>query len=147
MYTGYLIRRAQQTHVAVWQHHVSTEFSGPQFGVMATLHRHPGSSQNLLCLELGLDRSTIAGLVARLAAKGMLSRRRDEADLRRNVLYLTEAGESTYHSVSAQVANVDRVLTERLSEKDVATLHRLLLLVIEHDQPCLPSSDARADVE
>lgn len=132
-YVGYLIRRAHQTHVAIWQGAVSADISSPQFGVMAALARRPGSSQHHLCVELGLDRSTIADLVSRLAARGTLSRSRDHTDHRRNVLFLTDAGLAAYEALLPKVAIADSELTSRLSEDDRITLHRLLCLVTDRD--------------
>ena len=71
---GYLLRRAQQAHVAVWQSEVSKEVTSVQFGVLSVLARTPGASQTELCAQLDLDRSTIADIVARLERRGLIER-------------------------------------------------------------------------
>ena len=43
-FTGFLIRRAQQAHVAAWQREVSADISSVQFGVLSVLARTPGAS-------------------------------------------------------------------------------------------------------
>jgi len=132
-FTGYLIRRAQQAHVAVWQREVSTEISSPQFGVLSVLHEFPGRSQADLCDELDLDRSTIADLVMRLDRRGLIDRSRDEEDRRRNVLFLTALGQTEYAALLPRVEVLDHVLTSRLTDNEAVELRRLLAAVLEHD--------------
>ncbi|KQP57235.1 MarR family winged helix-turn-helix transcriptional regulator [Agreia sp. Leaf283] len=130
-YTGYLIRRAQQAHVAAWQREVSSEITSVQFGVMNVLSQSPGASQTELCARLDLDRSTIADLVARLERRGILERVRDASDKRRNVLHLTEAGAAELDALLPKVARVDHVLTDGLDAEDRVTLRRILTVMLE----------------
>lgn len=125
-YTGYLVRRSQQRHVAVWQREVSGSISSVQFGVLAVLARRPGASQRELGDELDLDRSTIADLVARLQRNGLLRRERHGADRRRNALELTEEGRSELERLRPRVDLVERALTDGLGERDREELRRLL---------------------
>jgi DNA-binding MarR family transcriptional regulator len=125
-YTGYLIRRSQQAHVAAWHQEVSAEVTSVQFGVLNTLSLHPGASQRDLCTELDLDRSTIADLVSRLERRGLIERVRDTGDKRRNVLHLTTAGEEELRELLPRVQRVDGVLTEGISAEDATALRRIL---------------------
>ena len=129
-YTGFLFRRAQQAHVAVWQREVSSSISSVQFGALSVLSRMPGSSQQDLCDELDLDRSTIADLVHRLERRGLIERRRDDVDRRRNVLVLTESGSETYARLRPRVDIVEQVLTETLSSEERRELRALLTRVL-----------------
>jgi DNA-binding MarR family transcriptional regulator len=125
-YTGYLIRRAQQAHVAAWQREVSSEVSSVQFGVLNVLAGAPGASQQHLVERLDLDRSTIADIVVRLERRGLIERIRDGLDKRRNRLHLTEAGERELAILLPRVARVDEVLTRNLDEADRLNLRRIL---------------------
>jgi DNA-binding MarR family transcriptional regulator len=130
-YTGYLIRRAQQAHVAAWQREVSAEVTSVQFGVLNVLAGTPGASQRHLVERLDLDRSTIADIVARLERRGLIERVRDGADKRRNMLHLTSQGEAELAALLPRVARVDEVLTAGLSGDDAATLRRILSVLLE----------------
>jgi len=130
IHTGFLIRRAQQAHVAAWQQEVSSEVSSPQFGVLSVLHEQPGASQVDLCDALDLDRSTIADLVARLERRGLISRERHDADRRRNTLALTREGEAELRRLLPRVARVDQLLTTGLDRVEIAELRRLLEIVL-----------------
>jgi DNA-binding MarR family transcriptional regulator len=131
-YTGFLFRRAQQVHVTAWQRHVSPTVSSVQFGVLAVLARRPEASQQDLCEELDLDRSTIADLVSRLERRGLIERRRDPADRRRNRLVLSAAGQATLDDLRPRAEQVEHVLTDGLSPDDRQVLRRLLLRVLAH---------------
>lgn len=130
-FTGYLIRRAQQAHVATWQRIVSDEVTSVQFGVLMTLAEHPGSSQRRICDALDLDRSTIADIVQRLQRRGLIERERDDADRRRNTLRLTVAGEAEYGSLLSRVQTLDAALTRGLTEDESEQLRLLLARMLE----------------
>lgn len=130
-YTGYLIRRAQQAHVAAWQREVSAEVTSVQFGVLNVLAGAPGSSQQHLVEVLDLDRSTIADIVARLERRGLIERVRHETDRRRNVLHLTDLGRRELDTLLPRVARVDDVLTGDLAEPDREALRRILTTLLE----------------
>lgn len=129
-YTGFMIRRAQQRHVAVWQSEVSPDISSVQYGVLSVLERLPRASQRELGDELDLDRSTIADLVARLERRGLIERKRHGIDRRRYELSLSEGGHAELRRLRPHVDEVERVLTDRLTEVETDELRRLLALVL-----------------
>jgi DNA-binding MarR family transcriptional regulator len=110
-YTGYLIRRAQQRHVAAWARLVSTQTSSVQFAVLTVLDQLGEASQQQLCAAVDLDRSTIADIVARMEQRGLLSRRRATDDRRRNITVLTSAGHAELERLRPGVEAVERELT------------------------------------
>lgn len=125
-HTGYLIRRAQQLHVATWTRLVSTETTSVQYAILAVLSRLGHASQRVLCDEVDLDRSTIADLVARMERRRLLTRVRDPEDRRRNTVTLTERGHDEYARLRPHVEASDAELTSPLSEDDLAALRRAL---------------------
>ena len=74
IFTGSLVRRAQQRHVAVWLSEVSAEVTSVQYAALEILHKTPGVNQRQLGDELDVDRSTIADLVARMVRNGLIER-------------------------------------------------------------------------
>lgn len=127
---GFMIRRAQQAHVAVWQRVASDTVTSVQFGVLRVLDRMPGASQRELGAELDLDRSTITELVTRLQRQGLLHRERHPFDRRRNVLRLTAAGTRELVTMEDRVEQVNRLLVAGLSPDEQAQLRRLLARVV-----------------
>lgn len=125
-YTGHLIRRAQQLHVALWQDQVSAQVSSVQYAALAVLERLPGASQSELGAELDLDRSTIADIVARLEKRGVISRSPHESDRRRYALNLTAAGAEEVRRLRPLVEAANEALTAPLDADERATLRLLL---------------------
>lgn len=124
---GSLIRRAQQRHDALWTESVSGQVSSVQYAALETIDRQPGASQRDLGDELSLDRSTIADLVQRMQRAGLIERRRDDADRRRNVLALTPAGLAELEALAPRVDALQTRLVERLGPTEVGELRALLL--------------------
>lgn len=128
---GYLIRRAQQLHVAVWARVVSTEISSVQYSILVLLERHSGASQRELCDLVDLDRSTIAELVSRMERRGLISRRRDPDDGRRNTLEITAKGLSERRRLLPLVEKVQEELVAPLAPEESALLWRALRAVVD----------------
>ncbi|MFT4307540.1 MAG: MarR family winged helix-turn-helix transcriptional regulator [Microbacterium sp.] len=131
-HTGYLIRRAQQLHVAAWTRIVSTDISSVQYSILASLDRVGQASQRELCDEIDLDRSTIADLVSRMERRGLIERWRDPQDARRNTVALTPFGRAERLRLMPLVDDVQRELTASLSETDRRELHRILRALLGH---------------
>ena len=129
-HTGYLVRRTQQAHLAVWAREVGSRLTNVQFGVLNVLAGVGEASQRELGDALDLDRSTVAGLVARLESRGLVERGPAPGDRRRNIVRLTPAGRSTLADVAPAAARVDAVLTADLTAADRETLQRLLTAVL-----------------
>lgn len=126
-YIGFLFRRSQQAHVSVWSTEVSAETTSVQFGVLNALAREPGSSQRALGDVLDLDRTTIGEVAGRLEQRGLIVRKRDDGDRRRNVLDLTDAGRAELELLLPRSRRVDQVLTSSLSAHDREHLRSLLI--------------------
>lgn len=125
-YTGHLLRRAQQVHLAVWQQEVSTEVTSVQFAALAVLDRMPGASQAELGADLFLDRSTIADVVSRMVRRGLIARTQDTVDRRRKTLTLTADGRAALETLRPRVEAIEPLLTGGLTTVERADLRRLL---------------------
>ncbi|MBO0926175.1 MarR family transcriptional regulator [Cellulomonas sp. zg-ZUI199] len=139
-HTGFLVRRTQQAHLAAWAQEVGPRLTNVQFGVLNVLHRRGEASQRELCDDLDLDRSTIAGLVARLEARGLVARVRAEDDRRRNVVRLTDDGLALLDELVPAAARVDDVLTSALTRQERRALQALLTKILADGQAA-PTED------
>lgn len=133
-FTGSLVRRAQQRHLAVWQSQVSTEITSVQYAALEVLHRTPGVNQRQLGDELDVDRSTIADLVARMVRNELIERSNDPVDKRSYVLFLTPVGKKQLSTLRPRVEEVERILTAKLSSLETQELRRLLLALLPLDE-------------
>jgi DNA-binding MarR family transcriptional regulator len=148
---GHLVRRVQQIANAIFTEEVADrELTPPQFALLVALHRSPGADQISLSREVGIDRSTVADVVGRLRARGLVSRVRDVRDARRNTVRLTSQGTTLVETLAPAVLNAQERLLTPLDDAERAELLRLLTkVVIAHDarfEELLPGGDAAESV-
>jgi DNA-binding MarR family transcriptional regulator len=99
------------------------EASGPkgltqrQYTVLAAAGAADGVSQSDLVRATGIDRSTLADLVARMIAKGLLERERSATDARANTVRLSEAGRAALAEGGKPAAKSDERLLDLLPPK------------------------------
>ncbi len=130
-YTGFLLRRAQQRHVAAWFEILGPDTTSVQYGVMAVLERKPGYSQKEICEELDIDRSTVADLCARLEKNGMVIRTQAPEDRRRNVLELSEAGKTEIKRMRPLIEKVQEKVTAGLTPAEHEQFRKLLYKMLD----------------
>jgi len=78
-----------------------------QFAVLSAVSANEGLSQTDLVRATGIDRSTLADLVARMIGKGLLARERSPTDGRANTVRLTAAGRAALRDAEPKVAAAD----------------------------------------
>lgn len=133
-YTGSLVRRAQQRHLAVWLSEVSADVTSVQYAALAALQKTPGLNQRQLGDELDVDRSTIADLVARMVRNDLVERSDDPVDKRSYVLFLTAAGKKQLATLRPRVDAVERILTATLTPQECTELKRLLGVMLSEPE-------------
>src|SRR3546814_19412818 len=79
-----------------------------QFALMLAIYQNPGISQVELVRLTGIDRSTVAEMVARLIKRGLLVRQRTETDRRTNALAVTSEGEAQLRTAKPGVRSEER---------------------------------------
>jgi DNA-binding MarR family transcriptional regulator len=96
----------------------NTGLTHRQFTVLVAADAHDGKSQTELVKLTGIDRSTLADLVARLMAQGYLQRRRTKDDGRTNAIKVTTAGKKVLKSAAPGADEVDKQLLSLLPTSD-----------------------------
>ncbi|MEY4248621.1 MAG: hypothetical protein RJA87_254 [Pseudomonadota bacterium] len=86
-----------------------------QFAVLAAVAADEGPTQSRLVKATGIDRSTLADMVARMIDKGLLTRERSAKDARANTVGLTDMGRQTLSDMAPKVAAADHRLLAYLS--------------------------------
>ncbi len=87
-----------------------------QFTVLCALEAQAGLTQTALVGVTGIDRSTLAELVTRMAAKSLVVRQRAEQDGRANIVRLTEQGRAELEALRPRVARADEAILKALSK-------------------------------
>jgi DNA-binding MarR family transcriptional regulator len=79
-----------------------------QFAVLEAVSVRSGLTQTDLVKATGIDRSTLADLVARMTARGLLERERSALDARAKAVRLSEAGQAALAAARPRVAAADK---------------------------------------
>ncbi len=114
---GHLLRRAHQRATGVFLQEIGDgQITPTQFAALIKLSAEDGVSQNRLGRLTAMDPATIQGVVRRLAARGLVSRRRDPGDRRRTLLSLTDAGRDLVAALRPNGPRVSDVTLAPLDE-------------------------------
>lgn len=97
-----------------------------QFDVIATL----GNTQGMTCKELGertlITKGTLTGVLDRMEARGLVSRKADAADARRTHIALTAKGTALFDDAfPAHMRHLQRVF-DRIPAGELVQLHNHL---------------------
>jgi MarR family transcriptional regulator, temperature-dependent positive regulator of motility len=105
---SHLLHRALQLALDIYAEETGPEaITQRQYAVLSAVAAHEGLTQTDLVRSTGIDRSTLADLVARMIGKGLLARQRSIADARANTVSLTEPGRAALDDVRPRVAAAD----------------------------------------
>ena len=126
---GFLARRFQQIAVAVF--HAEMEEAGfdltpVQYAALAAIAAHPGLDQATLAGTIAYDRTTITGVVDRLAQKGLVVRTPSPRDRRAHELSITKAGDKTLQQTEPAVQAAQRAMMRGLTAAEGKELMRLM---------------------
>jgi DNA-binding MarR family transcriptional regulator len=101
-------------------------FRKQHFAVLASLAEQGAISQAALGRRLWIDRSDLHALLDELERDGLVERRRDQADRRRNLVDLSRSGAAALERMDARVQAAQRSLLSHLSAGERRDLVRLL---------------------
>lgn len=121
---GYRLRVAQQAVFRDYAHAIP-EASPGRAGILFLVEANPGVTQSRLARAVGLDRSTLVGVLHALEARDLVERRRGE-DRRTNGLWLTRPGRLLMASLKTRIKAHERRVAARLSPAERAQLIALL---------------------
>ena len=112
---GHLLHRAQQRAADVTAQALRAYGLTPrQYAVLLTLRRDEGVTQSELVRRTGIDRSTLADMLARLGKRGLVFSRRTEEDQRANSVTITPEGARALDAVTPKVAEAERKMLDSL---------------------------------
>ena len=117
-----------------------------QFAVLEAVSQKSGLTQTDLVRATGIDRSTLADLVARMTAKGLLAREKSAVDARAKAVSLSAAGQAALDAARPKVEAADkRILALLPKSKRDGFLGLLAELAGEADAaPDKAKAEARA---
>lgn len=124
---GFLIRRLHQIHVSNFLKEChGLNITQVQFGVLNVLDDTASLDQRSLGAQLGIDRTNVADVVARLEKRGLVKRITNPADRRGKLVSITPTGRKMAKELATSMVAAQDILIGPLSEKERATLMKLL---------------------
>jgi DNA-binding MarR family transcriptional regulator len=110
-------------------------FSAYQYAILALLDEAPRTTQAAIAHALQYDPSQLVALLDGLEEHGLIERRRDPNDRRRQMVSLTTAGRRQLAAFRKLVQRVEDEFLAPLDGPERAELHDLLLRVASHQDP------------
>ena len=140
---SHLLRRAHFLAEELFaQEFADASLTPRQKAAMIIVYQQPGLNQNALADCLFMDRNTVAEMVKRLVAAGLLNRLGAKDDQRAYELFLAPAGAELLNRVMPRDALVERRVLERLPEEYRPLFVKCLRLLVE---PVLPGHERGTD--
>jgi MarR family transcriptional regulator, lower aerobic nicotinate degradation pathway regulator len=129
---GFLIRRLHQIHTALFiEECVAFDITPVQYSVMTVLAQQGDCDQTVLAREIGMDRTNIADVLARLAGRGLVTRSVSKTDKRMRRARLTRAGNAMMAKLDAAAERAHARTVEALPPKERKRLLADLVRLVE----------------
>ena len=124
---AHYIRRLQQIAVAVFLQETEVHGVTPvQYAALQTVGNLPGIDQRTLAGTIGLDTSTIAGVIDRLEARQLVVRSASVQDRRVRLLHLTDAAQDLLVQMAPNVLRSQALLLAPLAAEEQEEFMRLI---------------------
>ncbi|MGQ3673297.1 MarR family winged helix-turn-helix transcriptional regulator [Xanthobacter sp. TB0136] len=128
---GYLLRRAYQRHLAIFQNNAcDAHLTSVQFSTLCALRDGGAQSQGELVKATGVDQATIRGVIDRLKKRGLVALFKDEQDGRKVMTTLTAQGSALLEQMIPCAARITELTFGPLNPVErtalLYTLRRML---------------------
>lgn len=128
---GHYIRRLQQIAVAIFLQETEAHGVTPvQYAGLQAVRKSPGIDQRTLARSIGLDTSTVAGVIDRLESRGLMMRSSSPDDRRVRLLSLTDEGLALLDEIQPAMMRAQQRILEPLSKKDQQEFMRMIRSVV-----------------
>ncbi len=128
---GFLIRRMHQIHLALFAEECAAfDITPVQYSIMTVAWAQPGLDQAQLAYEVGVDRATLANVVARLESKNLLRRSPSPLDKRLKLVTLSPRGVSLLEKMILPVQRAHDRTIAALPAEDRQTFMALLMKLV-----------------
>ncbi len=128
---GFHIRRLQQIAVAIFLQETETSGITPvQYAALQTVVNQPGIDQRTLARAIGLDTSTVAGVIDRLEARALLQRNASPDDRRVRLLTPTDDGCALVAQVVPAMLRAQQRILAPLPTAEQAEFMRMLRTLV-----------------
>ncbi len=138
---GFLLRRLHQIHCGLFAEETSEFNITPvQYSLLTALEENGTLDQNSLAIEIGLERTSVAEVLPRLEARGLIERQQSIKDKRIRLVKLSRKGKSLAQKMRPAVQRAhDRTIEYLLpEERDFFMLQLIKLVKINNEHSVVP---------
>lgn len=133
---GYLLKHAQLRFFELGAVALAPlGISGREAVVLRAIDPGRPVSQGEIARAMNVDRTTMVALVDDLQLKGLVQRRPDLDDRRKNVVELTDAGRSVVRQAAEAAEQAERDFLGPLSAAEAAQFKKMLRVLLERAEP------------
>lgn len=128
---GHYIRRLQQIAVAVFLQETEQHGLTPvQYSVLQGVQNSPRIDQRTLARSIGFDTTTIAGVIDRLEARGLMLRNASSTDKRVRLLTLTNEGSQLVADIVPSMLRAQERMLDPLTKAERTEFMRMLRTLV-----------------
>jgi len=128
---GHYIRRLHQIGVAIFLQETADHGVTPvQYASLHTVALTPGIDQRTLARTIGFDTSTIAGVIDRLEARGLMVRSASPDDRRVRLLTLTHEGHALLAAIVPDMLRAQERILDPLPKSERREFMRMLRMLV-----------------
>jgi DNA-binding MarR family transcriptional regulator len=128
---GYLLKHAQLRMAELTERALAPlDLHGREFAVLLVLAGNEPGSQQQASERMGVDRTTMVALLDGLETKGLVARRPQPGDRRRNVVELTEVGLATLTRAIHASDEAEAMLLACLGAEDTDHFQKALHAIV-----------------
>lgn len=133
---SHLLHRALQRAVGIYGEELGEgALTQRQYALLTAVASTEEPSQTDLVSQTGIDRSTLAELVARLIDRGLLARERSESDGRAKTVSLTETGRAALDATRPKVKAADKRILALLAKPKREAFLKLVTRLADAPEP------------
>ena len=123
---GHILRKVSQRHSGIFANQMPADLTPTRFAAMAKLFECGPLSQNELGRLTAMDVATIKGVVDRLRVRKLVDSKKDPMDARRQLIKLTNKGESVMLTAIPDAMKVTKKTIDPLTQVESRELIKLL---------------------
>src|SRR5258706_5188822 len=124
---GFLLSRVGiATKLAAMEEFGRKGFKPYSYGFLAVLAEGVKETQATIADTLDLDRSQMVGILDELEERGLIERRRDQADRRRHMVSITPVGKKQLVKMRAMIKDLEDSILVALDDEERAVLQDFL---------------------
>jgi DNA-binding MarR family transcriptional regulator len=130
-YPGFLVRRIWQIHVAMFlEESRGSKMTPVQFSILLVLRDDPNLDQVALAFRVGIDRSNLSEILARMTEAGLVKSSRSLTDGRAKISRLTKRGLDLLVKLESRVNRSHLRLLEDLAPDERKAFVNMLKKVV-----------------